>query len=149
MGFENSIDRKISQEQDKKNKKSSKKESKTKQLYVLALDFVDCLKEDGRITYPINITVFDRFGAGTIIVKDEAQLDKICKWGVFAKSNVIRASWPRREVHLDVSVGGRLVVDKEVLPELKNLSTVSPEDVKVIYDKLMQYNVEEQIDEIN
>lgn len=144
MGFENSIDKKISKEQDKKNKISGKKAPKTKQLLVLTLDFVDCLKADERITYPITITIFDKYGAGTIIVDNDKELDRICNWAAFAKSNVIRASWPRREAYLDVSVGGRLVVDKEMLPELKNLSAVSPEDVKVIYDKLMQYDVLEE-----
>lgn len=137
MGFENSIENKLSMEQDKKNKKHSKKESKSKQVYVYTLDFIDCLKEDERIQYPFHITVFDKTGAGLRIIQNDKELDSFCKWFAVSRSNVMRASWPRQEVHMDISIGGRFTLDKDFLPEVKHLDTLTPEEVKTLYDKIM------------
>lgn len=138
MSFENGIENKISAEQDKKYKKSTKNEPKTKQVCVPTLDFIDCLKEDTRIQYPFTITIFDKNGSGMRIIEDEQELDSLCKWFAVSHSNVMRASWPRHEVHMDVSINGRFTIDKGMFPDVGHLGTLTIEEVKTLYESIMK-----------
>lgn len=112
-----------------------KREYTTKQVIVPAKYIFSCIARDRETKYPIEINILGRYGSCHQI-NSTSELEDACRNKMFFENGVTRVIKRHGHFNVDLEQGGRLTIEKNVLPIRRHLDTLTESQVREFYQSL-------------